>query len=65
MLLTMIDYEELKKERDKSREALARMKEIERSQKYMFKKVLWDGTVVFCNKEENLERYDSGRCRLW
>lgn len=61
----MIDYEELKHERDKSREVLKTMKDIERSQKSMFKKVLGDGTVVFCNKEENLRLYDSNRRRLW
>lgn len=61
----MIDYEDIKKEQDKSREVLKRMKEIERSHKTMFKKVLGDGTVVFCNKEENLRLYDANRVRLW
>lgn len=61
----MIIYEDEKKEREKSREVLNKMKEIERSQKNMFKKVLGDGTVVFCNKKESLDLYDSNRARLW
>lgn len=61
----MIEYEDIKQEHDKGHEVLKQMKELERSQKVMFRKTLGDGTVIFCNKEENLDRYDGRRSRLW